>query len=251
MSLTDGYKKQLAWRDWDTVLDALPSLAAATVLDLGCGVGDVTELLSRRGAHVVGVDMNVELLTAARARRLPRAEFRSADLWTLPPPEDLAGAADGLWCGFTVAYFTDPAPVVSTWMEHLRPGGWIALIEIDDLFGHEPVTDRTRSLLSTYADDALTAGRYDFRMGRRLRPLLEECGCKVEREFDLTDQVLSFDGPATPDVLEGWRTRLDGMKLLREHCGPEFEWVRADFLGCLIRADHRSFARVQSCIATK
>jgi trans-aconitate methyltransferase len=121
MSLTDEYKRQQASRDWDTVLDALPSLAGATVLDLGCGVSDVTELLSRRGAHVVGVDMNEELLTAARARRIPRAEFRSVDLWSLPPPEDLAGAADGLWCGFTVAYFTDPAPVVSAWTGTCAP----------------------------------------------------------------------------------------------------------------------------------
>ena len=94
MSLTDEYKRQLAWRDWDIVLDALPSLAGATILDLGCGVGDVAELLSRRGAHVVGVDMNEELLTAALSRTLPRAEFRCADLRNLPSPEDLAGAAD-------------------------------------------------------------------------------------------------------------------------------------------------------------
>jgi hypothetical protein len=131
------------------------------------------------------------------------------------------------------------------------PGGWIALVEIDDLFAHEPVSDRSRSLLAQYADDALAAGRYDFRMGRRLRSLLEGCGFFVQRELVLTDRELSFDGPASFDVLDGWRTRLDRMQLLHAFCGQEFESVRADFLDCLAGPDHRSLARVRSCIAIK
>jgi trans-aconitate methyltransferase len=48
---------------------------------LGCGVGDVAALLSIRGARVVGIDMNEEVLAAARDRDIPGAEFHSADNW--------------------------------------------------------------------------------------------------------------------------------------------------------------------------
>jgi SAM-dependent methyltransferase len=191
MTLVEEYMRQFAWRSWGKVLDALPSLQDTLVLDLGCGVGDVAALLSSRGARVFGVDMNEELLEAARNRGLARAEFRCADLRALPVPGELGGLVDGLWCGFAVAYFTEPIPVVSAWARHLRSGGWIALIEIDDLFGQEPVRDRTRALLTAYAEEAFAARRYDFHMGRRLRQLIENCGFTVEHEGELADQELT------------------------------------------------------------
>jgi SAM-dependent methyltransferase len=251
MNIVDAYKRQFAWRDWSSVLDSLPTLEGSRVLDLGCGVGDVAALLSIRGARVVGIDINEEVLAAARDRGIPGAEFHSADLRSLPAPEQLAGAVDGLWCGFAIAYFTDPVPVVTSWARHLRPGGWVALVEIDDLFGHEPVSDRTRSLFAGYAEDALVAGRYDFRMGRRLRSLLEHCGFTVEQEGVLADLEFTFDGPARADVLDGWKSRMEHMKLLRVQFGSEFDEVRADFLLCLSNPAHRSSSRVRWCVGRR
>ena len=250
MSIADEYRRQLAWRDWATVAEALPALTGSRVLDLGCGVGDTAALLSARGARVTGIDLNEEVLAAARARGIAGADFRAADLRSLPEPGQLAGEVDGLWCGFTIAYFTDPGPALAAWARHLRPGGWIALVEIDDLFAHEPVRDRTRALFAAYADEALAAGRYDFRMGRRLGAALRGCGFTVLREGELADLELAFAGPARPDVLAGWASRLEHMKLLRVRFGDEFEAVRADFLACLSHPAHRSLARVRWCIAT-
>ena len=104
MSLAQHYRRQFAWRDWGTILAELPSLTQQTILDVGCGVGDVAAALVARGARVVGFDANEELLREARNRGLTNAEFRSADLRTI---SDLGVAADGLWCSFTAAYFPD------------------------------------------------------------------------------------------------------------------------------------------------
>jgi ubiquinone/menaquinone biosynthesis C-methylase UbiE len=70
------------WRAWSTIFDALPPLRGQTVLDLGCGVGDQAAELVARGARVIGVDMNDELLRTARSRRLENSEFRKGDLRT-------------------------------------------------------------------------------------------------------------------------------------------------------------------------
>lgn len=247
MNLSGEYRRQLAWRDWATALDALPSLEGRTVLDLGCAVGDVAAELVARGARVVGVDGNEELLAAARSKVLPNAEFRRADLRALP---DLGVEADGLWSSFTAAYFPDLATALAAWTRHLEPGGWAALTEIDDFFGHEPLGERTKALLDAYADDALAAGRYDFRMGRKLREHAERAGLTVARELTLEDREFSFTGPAQPDVLDAWRARFERMTLLRAFCGPEYDQVRDDFLACLARPDHRSVAKVCCCIAT-
>jgi ubiquinone/menaquinone biosynthesis C-methylase UbiE len=246
MGLSSEYKRQFGWRAWPTIFDALPSLRGQTVLDLGCGVGDLAAEFVARGARVIGVDMNEELLHEARSRQLSNAEFRTADLRTLP---DLGIAADGLWCSFAAAYFPDLPTALTAWTRNVGSGGWIALTEVDDLFGHEPLSVRTKGLFRAYAEGALAAGGYDFHMGRKLRAHLERSGFTVSKVLTLEDHELSFSGPARPDVLDAWRARFDRMKLLRDFCGPDIDEVQKEFLGCLKRADHTSTAKVYCCIA--
>ena len=248
MSLAQQYRRQFEWRDWNAVLAALPSLRQQTVLDIGCGVGDVAAELVARGARVIGFDANEELLHEARSRGLPNAEFRSAELRTTA---DLGVAADGLWCGFTAAYFPELSARLTAWSANLKTGGWIAVTEIDDLFGHEPLSDSTKALLRGYAAGALAAGRYDFHMGRKLRDHLERAGFRVARTLALADEELSFRGPARPDVIDAWRSRIDRMRLLRDYCGTSFDLVREEFLGCLALPEHTCSAKVYSCIASK
>ncbi len=247
MSLSDDYKRQFAWRSWATILDALPSMAGQTVLDLGCAVGDQAAQLVARGASVIGFDANEELVLEARSKRLANAEFRRADLRTLPEPGTPVG---GLWCSFTAAYFPDLSSVLASWKRHLRSGGWIALTEIDNFFGHEPLSVQSKSLLEDYARDALLAARYDFNMGRRLADHVERSGFRVSKAFTVEDQEFSFRGCAQEGVVEAWRARFDRMKLLRDFCGSDFEEVREEFLHCLMQPDHWTEAKVYACIAT-
>jgi ubiquinone/menaquinone biosynthesis C-methylase UbiE len=247
MSLSDDYKRQRGWRDWPRILDALPSLQGQTVLDLGCGVGDQAAELVARGARVLGIDMNEELLREARSRQLANADFRWGDV---REPLDLGVEVDGLWCSFMAAYFPELPAALASWTRHLQPEGWAALTEIDDLFGHEPLGARTKSLFEAYARDALAAGRYDFHMGRKLRGYMEQSGFTVSTVLMLEDQELSFEGPARPEVVDAWRNRLDSMKLLQDFCGPNFEQLREEFLGCLTHPGHHSTARVYCCMAT-
>jgi ubiquinone/menaquinone biosynthesis C-methylase UbiE len=247
MSLSAEYKKQFGWRSWRSIFEALPPLHGTTILDLGCAVGDQAAEFVARGAHVIGVDTNEELLHEARSRHLSNAKFLSCDLRALP---DLGILADGLWCSFAAAYFPDLSSALASWGKHLRPGGWVAITEIDDLFGHEPLSARAQSLLEGYAANALAAGRYDFHMGRKLRDHLQRAGFTVWKVLTVEDQELSFDGPARPEVFDAWRARLDRMRLLHDFCGAEFEPIRTEFLGCLANPKHRSVAKVYCCLAS-
>ncbi|MBL8896699.1 MAG: methyltransferase domain-containing protein [Planctomycetes bacterium] len=248
MGLAEEVRRQLAWRSWPQILAALPPLARSTVLDLGCGAGDLSAELVARGARVLGIDGNEELLGAARARGLPGAEFRCADLRSLP---DDTPRSDGIWCSFVAAYFPELEAVLRSWSRVLAPGGWIALVEIDDFFAHEPVRERTRELLAAYVEDARRAGRYDFRMGRRLEKGLIEAGFTVQQSFSVPDLELAFDGPARPDVLEAWRLRFERMGLLRSFCGDEHAALVADFLQALAHPEHRSGCRVRVVIGRR
>lgn len=247
MSLASEYKRQFDWRSWSEVMDLLPPLVGTTVLDLGCGIGDQAAQLAKRGARVLGLDTNGELLAAAQARSIPNAEFRLGDLKAI---DDL-GVFDGIWSSFAAAYVPDLAPTLAHWRPHLAPRGWVALTEVDDLFGHAPLLSNTTSLLAAYAQDALTTNRYDFHMGRKLSGHLESAGFSVADARTLPDGEFSFDGPADANVLAAWSSRFDRMNRLRTFCGETFDLVRDDFLAALSRTDHRSSAKVYVCVATR
>jgi SAM-dependent methyltransferase len=242
MSLCDDYRQQFAFRSWSMAFDALPPLAGTTVLDLGCAIGDQAAELSARGATVFGFDAHPELLAAAQARNIPSATFTLCDLrGELPVPCQ----ADGLWCSFAAAYFPDDlAERLTAWKRHLRDGAWVAFTEIDDLFAHAPLSPASQALLESYVEDARSAGRYDFRMGRRLAEELRRAGFEVSRVLLLPDAEFSQQGPVLPEVLSSWERRLDRMTLLQGHLGDEFQRFKDEFLACLAHPEHRSLSSV-------
>jgi SAM-dependent methyltransferase len=248
MGIADEYRRQVRWRDWATALAALPPLRDRLVLDLGCASGEVAAELAARGATVVGFDRDEDLLAVARSRCIRGARFERGDLRALPRPER---PADGVWCSFTAAYLPQLAPVLRDWSGRLAGDWWLALTEIDDLFGHEPLAEPARATLDAFAARALASGLYDFHMGGKLRRHLEEAGFSVVGELTLADRELSFDGPAIPEVVEAWRSRLARMTALQRFSGAGFEPLRDELLRCLARDDHVSRAAVRFCLARR
>jgi SAM-dependent methyltransferase len=249
MQLGEQYQRQAAWRRWEQVLDLLPLVPGQTVLDLGCAIGDQSALLAARGARVIGIDGNAELLAAARARGLANVQFELGELarldsLALPP-------ADGLWCSFAVAYMLPLEVRLREWMERLRPGAWIALIEIDDLFAHEPLLDDLHVLLDGFVSAAYDASHYDFCCGRKLGSALRQLGCTEVIERVIADDELAFAGAASSEVLEAWAQRLDRMKGLQAHAGPHFERLRSELLACLASPEHVSKCQVYFVLARR
>lgn len=68
------------------VLLSCVDLADKSLLDVGCGLGDLWGFLKAHGVPVryVGVDLSVKMLQAA-ARRQPDAHFVAADVFDAPP----------------------------------------------------------------------------------------------------------------------------------------------------------------------
>jgi SAM-dependent methyltransferase len=91
------------------------------VLDAGCGTGRVAIELHRRGHAVLGVDLDPDMLAAAR-RKAPELTWVEADLATL----DLDRAFDVVVLAGNVLIFVTPgteAAVVARLAAHLVPGG--------------------------------------------------------------------------------------------------------------------------------
>jgi len=105
-----------------------------TVLDLGCGVGDVTMIASGlvgSGGQVVGVDISPAAVNIARARAeatdVVNAEFRVATI------EGFAGygACDAVVGRFIMTHLPDPAKTLRRITGQLKKGAIVAFCELD------------------------------------------------------------------------------------------------------------------------
>ena len=247
MDLAAQYGRQYGWRSWQQAYEALPSLASARVLDLGCSIGDQSRDLAALGARVVGIDGDEKLLACARSRAIPGAMFELGDIRE-PAAQ---GPFDGIWASFVAAYFPDLSPVLARWRSLLRPGGWIALTEVSGLFAHEPLSAGVRALLHAYVYEAREVGRYDFEMGDKLESFLAMAGFETETHCLLADRELSFAGTADQDVLQAWADRLARMPLLQDRARQANLPLQEDLLRCLASPAHTTDCRVHFCVARR
>lgn len=104
------------------LLEALPSVEAAEVLDLGCGFGGLArDLLARGARRVLAVDGSVRMLEAARLRGQPAGlEFLHANLESWSPPPAAFDLAVSSLC---LHYIEALDRLLERLHSCLRPGG--------------------------------------------------------------------------------------------------------------------------------
>jgi trans-aconitate 2-methyltransferase len=134
---------QQAWAS--EVLGRLESIAAdATVLDVGCGTGRVTEAmlaLVPRG-RVLAMDASADMVALARERLGDRAEVWCQDVLEL----DLDEPVDAIVSTATLHWVTDHDRLWARLAQALRPGG---VLEIQ--CGGEGNIDRVREVIDAVA----------------------------------------------------------------------------------------------------
>src|SRR5581483_5156946 len=131
--------------------EARDALAAppALALDLGCGPGRTTQLVAEMtgAARTVGIDASASFL--AEATRLCDStgiEFLQHDVTAVPFP---VGPADLVYCRLLLAHLPDPAAVLDRWMTQVRPGGVLAVDEVEYIETPNPVLERYEELVVT------------------------------------------------------------------------------------------------------
>lgn len=111
--------------EFPAMTDLVPNVEGKRVLDAGCGHGRYAEWLTERGADVLAVDENAEMLERARRRIGDRAEIRRADI-TEPLEFADDGEFDGVVCGLSLHYVEDWRDAFAEFARVLRPGGFLA-----------------------------------------------------------------------------------------------------------------------------
>lgn len=112
------------------VLDLIGTSQVPAYLDLGTGTGRILELVSPRAMRAVGIDLNGEMLSLARARieraSLPHVQVRRGDLFQLPYAER---SFDLITLHQVLHYLEDPSSAVVEAARVLRPGGKLVIVD--------------------------------------------------------------------------------------------------------------------------
>jgi demethylmenaquinone methyltransferase/2-methoxy-6-polyprenyl-1,4-benzoquinol methylase len=106
-------------------IDELGLPPQATVLDLGCGTGDLSREAARRGLRPLGVDLSFAMLDAAPG---PSGSLVEADAERLPLADEVV---DGVVSGFALRNFAHQEFVFAEIARVLRPGGRLSILEVD------------------------------------------------------------------------------------------------------------------------
>ena len=122
----------------ETFLDWLDPEPGMRWLDVGCGNGAFTEMISERcaPASVDGIDPSEEQLAFARARPALRlARFRKGDAMAQPFPED---SFDAAVMPLVIFFVPEPAQGISEMARVVRPGGLVTAYAWDMIGGGFP-----------------------------------------------------------------------------------------------------------------
>jgi SAM-dependent methyltransferase len=161
------------------LLDRIGLRDGLVCLDIGCGGGDVTLELARRVAphgRALGFDIDDTKLAIARQeagqKSVGNVEFRHADVRESPESQEF----DVVYARFLLTHLSDPEQVVRTLHGQLRPGGRLALEDVDfSGYFTYPASEAFARYHALYCATVSRRGG-DPNIGPRLPLLLKQCG---------------------------------------------------------------------------
>jgi SAM-dependent methyltransferase len=157
---------QWLWADW-------PPPQAASIVEVGCGNGEMLGLLRDSGFRVRGCDPGLRAVDRCRALGFDAVEGHWPGLPFPPSSFDVAVTLQ------VIEHVTDPRSFVSEVVGLVRPGGIVA-IATEDAWTSQTAWERQWSRLRLRIPEFRTTTDHTYvYQARHLRKLLEEQGCEV------------------------------------------------------------------------
>jgi ubiquinone/menaquinone biosynthesis C-methylase UbiE len=159
-----------------------------TVLDCGCGPGDLSLLVARLvgpGGRVVGVDRSVACVELARRRAseadLANVTFEVAELADFAPSEPV----DALVGRLILMYLSNRAVVLRRLADCVRPGGSIMFQEVAMSMSHTEPACPLASECRRWIHETFRQARVDIDMGLRLFSTFKKAGLPAPEMIEL------------------------------------------------------------------
>ncbi len=193
-----------------SLLSQLELTDGLACLDVGCGGGDVTREIARRVAphgKAVGTDIDSKVLEIARKELqeecMENVEFRLSNICE----ESGTPEFDVVYSRFLLVHLKDPVAAIKSFLRQLRPGGILALEDIDFSGSFTcPESPAFRKFYDLYCAVIHRRGG-DPNMGQRLPVLMKECGLEairisVVQPIGLTGEVKQLNGLTMENIAD-------------------------------------------------
>ena len=102
----------------ESLLSILNPKEGETILDLGCGTGDLTEKIALSGATVIGIDESAEMISTAQ-KKFPNIDFRQLNAIDF----ELDQQFDAIFSNAVLHWILDKEKVINQIFRHLKTGG--------------------------------------------------------------------------------------------------------------------------------
>jgi trans-aconitate 2-methyltransferase len=188
-----------------------------TVVDLGCGAGNLTALLAERWptARITGVDSSAEMV--AQAGDVPRIEFEVADLRAWQP----AAPVDVLISNATLQWVPGHVDLLPKLVGHVAPGGWFGFQVPGNFDEPSHVIRRELAAEAPYAQHTAGAAVPDAFGPEIYLDVLAGLGCRVDAWETTYLHLLTGSDPVFTWV-SGTGAR-PTLQALPDHLRPHFE----------------------------
>lgn len=93
------------------------------VIDLGCGTGELTKMLSERlpQSRILGIDSSAEMLEHANTKSAPGLSFELRSIM------DIEGEWDLIFSNAAIQWVSEHRELIPKLFSHIRPGGQLAV----------------------------------------------------------------------------------------------------------------------------
>jgi len=251
MDILDEYLRQQAWRNWEQYLAEIPIDPKDRVMDLGCSVGGVSNILSARVETITGIDINNEFIVHCLKYKRANQRFICADFSTINY-EDLL-PINGVWSSFSISYLQNPDEFICRLYKLLQPNSWIALVDVACFIsGNMLPSSKYYKLVREFELNSFKTKRYDFDFGSKMEFLLGQAGFDIVHvDNNVTDEELNFDGKACENILNNWRFRLARMQGIRNQFPDMYPEICEEVMVGLQSDTHHKNSNVRFVVAKK
>jgi trans-aconitate methyltransferase len=109
---------QFVWQYGEDLLPLLAAKPGDRILDLGCGTGQLTDLIARSGAETLGLDASATMIEAAQ-QQFPHLKFITADARHFQVEQPL----DAVFSNAALHWIPEADAVIHSLHQALKPGG--------------------------------------------------------------------------------------------------------------------------------